>query len=223
MQRSIVPLFALLSACTCFMVALEHTPIVYASTLENRVEQRRLARLGTAAVRYTAHASKAHTLPTIYERVQARRMTRQRQVPSTPSIKSQVISGINMERAKRGIGALQYNQKLERAAQLHAQDMIDRNCFDHESPEGTRVEDRTKAAGYGLLSAQECHCVLRIFRGENIAKGQQTVQAVIHDWMESPSHREAMLLPHYNDVGVGIAGDIWVLNLGGIDINPSDL
>lgn len=142
------------------------------------------------------------------------------QTVTEPTLKQLVTDGVNMERATRGIGALRYNLKLEQSAQAHAQDMFDRDYFSHETPEGERSGDRIKKTGYGVINAQECRCSYRVFLGENIAKGQQSVEQVVREWMESPSHRDAILSRDYKEVGVGIVDDIWVLNFGGIEINP---
>ena len=126
-----------------------------------------------------------------------------------------------MERATRGIAALRYHRDLELSAQAHAQDMFDRDYFSHENPEGQRSGDRIKKTGYGVVNAQECHCSYKVFLGENIAKGQTSVEQVIREWMQSPSHKEAILSRDYRDIGVGIINNIWVLNFGAVEINPA--
>lgn len=125
-----------------------------------------------------------------------------------------------MERAKHGVAPLRYHTELEASAQGHALDMKIRDYFSHENPEGQRSGDRIKETGYGVVNAQECRCSYKVYLGENIAKGQTTVAQVIKEWMESPSHREAMLSKDYQEVGVGIVDDIWVLNFGSVDITP---
>jgi uncharacterized protein YkwD len=43
--------------------------------------------------------------------------------------------------------------------------------------------------------------------GENIAEGQQSPQAVMTAWMNSPGHRSNILSPSYTQIGVGAAKD----------------
>ena len=133
-------------------------------------------------------------------------------------LKQKLLDAVNMERALQAHPALRMNAKLSASAQLHADDMIVRNYFDHADPEGLRVGNRARAAGYGDINAQTCNCSYKISIGEDLAKGQTTVEQVIREWMASPTHREAILSDDYNDIGIGIAGDVWVLNFGGVEV-----
>ncbi|MBM3230962.1 CAP domain-containing protein [Candidatus Peregrinibacteria bacterium] len=130
-----------------------------------------------------------------------------------------LLEAINIERAVQAHTALTLNAQLSLSAQRHAEDMIARDYFAHENPEGLRVGDRVRATGYGDLNAQKCRCSYRISIAENLAKGQKFVNHVIQSWLDSPKHREALLADVYDEVGIGIAGDVWVLNFGGIEIN----
>ena len=55
------------------------------------------------------------------------------------------------------------NARLDQAAQRHAEDMLARGYFAHESPEGKTVRERARDAGYDWRAI-----------GENIAEGQLT-------------------------------------------------
>lgn len=96
--------------------------------------------------------------------------------------------------------------------------MIARNYFEHENPEGLRVGERVRATSYADLDTKTCRCSYRISIGENLAKGQKTVNHVIQSWLDSPPHKETLLSDLYTEIGIGIANDIWVLNFGNIDI-----
>lgn len=248
-KKVFIPALALLSVFLSSFIALEQAPAVKASALEDRVEQRRLERSG-ATLRQTVQRSSSSSTglsvekrverrlqerlnairqespalyKTIVEMLQRRESRKQERLTNEPlPVKIEVANGVNMERAKRGIPALRYHPSLERSAQAHADDMIARNYFSHENPEGERSGDRIKKTGYGDMNAQECRCSYRVSLGENIAKGQTSVAQVIREWMESPSHREAMLSKEYQEIGVGIAGDVWVLNFGSVEINPAN-
>ena len=41
------------------------------------------------------------------------------------------------------------------------------------------------------------------YAGENIAAGQQTAQAVMTAWMNSPGHRQNIMSPNYTQMGIG--------------------
>ncbi|MAE68821.1 MAG: CAP domain-containing protein [Candidatus Peribacteraceae bacterium] len=186
------------------------------SITQTTAASRRQARLN--ARRRTTETQQPTGDKTLYERMQERRNRRRAGQPV--SVKQQVIDGVNLERAKHGLPPLRHQIDLERSAQLHAQDMKNRDYFSHENGNGDRSGDRIKETGYGAVNAQECRCSYKIYLGENIAKGQSTVAQVIEEWMASESHREAMLSKDYQEVGVGIVDDIWVLNFGRVDITP---
>ncbi len=111
---------------------------------------------------------------------------------------------LNAFRAEHGLDALERSEVLQEVAEGHARDMAAKDYFAHEGPGGETLTDRAMAAGYG-------YCRI----AENIAKGQETAEAVFEGWRGSPPHRENMLLPDLTDYGLARAsGDYWVLVLG---------
>jgi uncharacterized protein YkwD len=118
-----------------------------------------------------------------------------------------VVALVNQERAKAGCGALAEDPQLEKAAQDHSDDMAARNFFDHTNPDGADPGQRITAAGYKWSTY-----------GENIAQGQQTAQAVMESWMNSPGHRANILNCSFKDIGVGIhkgsGGPWWTQDFG---------
>ena len=143
-------------------------------------------------------------------------------VPSTPTpaaampgqLRDQIVALTNAERAKVGLAPVQSNALLQNSAQLHAQDMARRVFFSHQNPDGLRSFDRIKAAGYVVAP---CNCAWNYWTGENIARGQTTASLVIEDWMHSPKHRDNILSPNFDEIGIGLSGDHWVQNFGKID------
>lgn len=117
---------------------------------------------------------------------------------------------LNGLRLDNGLGAVTYDARLDRAAQKHAQDMVDNNYFSHYSQDGRTHSDRIAAEGYDAAYA-----------GENIAARQQTDQQALDAWMQSQDgHRELILdesLPNQvaEDFALGVAGEgrdtRWVL------------
>ena len=120
-------------------------------------------------------------------------------------VASGFTTDINAFRASQGLGAMQPNAALTRAAQAHANDMASRGYFSHESPGGPNGRNfvaRAKAGGCALRSG-----------AENIANGQQSEAAVLTSWQNSAGHRRNMLVPSYTQYGLGRSGNIWVLKL----------
>ncbi len=126
-------------------------------------------------------------------------------------VRAELLASVNRERKKKKLPPLRSNPALETAAQRHVDDMLARGYYGHSSPEGTMVMRRVRRAGY------EAERV-----GENIAKGQGSVEEAMDGWMRSREHRENILNPFFADAGFGVAlgkmpeGDqvIWVQVFG---------
>ena len=72
----------------------------------------------------------------------------------------------NQMRASKGLRTLCVHPALQKAAEAHSQDMIDKDCFSHTSKDGRSPGTRLKQAGYN-----------RRTYGENIAWGSGTLGA----------------------------------------------
>ena len=90
--------------------------------------------------------------------------------------------------------ALTLNAQLNRAAQLHSEDMGNNGYFSHTGLDGSSVGDRVAAQGYQGT-----------FVGENIAAGQQTPQDVMASWLSSTGHCRNIMSADYTELGIGIA------------------
>ena len=105
---------------------------------------------------------------------------------------------------------LKVESHLELAAQKHAEDMANRNFFDHVNPDGLAPTDRIRNSGYPMTGSWAT--------GENIAKGQPTAQDVMNSWMNSPGHKANILSSNFKELGVGHyvknGTHYWVQNFG---------
>jgi uncharacterized protein YkwD len=108
-------------------------------------------------------------------------------------VRAVVLDQVNAARRKAGAPPLRANPLLDKAAQKHAEDMLARGYFAHESPGGGTVRERAKEAGYDWREI-----------GENIAEGQLTVDEVMDGWMKSPGHRRNILDPGFTELGTGV-------------------
>lgn len=100
----------------------------------------------------------------------------------------------NKKRAEEGLVSLVLNDQLTKAAQDKAQYMFEKNFWAHVAPDGTTPWYFIKNSGYEYQYA-----------GENLARGFSTSSDVVNAWMASPTHRENMLSPNYNDIGFAVA------------------
>ena len=111
---------------------------------------------------------------------------------------------LNNVRIGNGASAVTYDSRLDAAAQGHADDMVDRGYFAHNSPEGDDVRDRILEQGY-----------IPIAYGENLARGQQSQAGAITGWENSPAHDAMMNATTLEEFGLGMAGSgrttTWVL------------
>ncbi len=87
-----------------------------------------------------------------------------------------------------------YNAEIAKAAQAHAQDMADKNYFDHDSLDGRSFADRIRATNYSGDPA-----------GENIASGFPTAQETLHGWLKSPGHCVNLMDADFDTMGLGLA------------------
>ncbi|OGJ55838.1 hypothetical protein A3D88_01790 [Candidatus Peribacteria bacterium RIFCSPHIGHO2_02_FULL_52_16] len=129
-------------------------------------------------------------------------------------VREEVLTLVNAERARAGLGLLRFHPLLHKAAQSHAEDMAQRRFFSHRNPDGAESFDRIKAAGYIVAP---CNCAWGYWTGENIAYGQNTPAEVMKNWMNSSRHRANILSPNFDEIGIGLSGDHWVQNFGKID------
>ena len=99
---------------------------------------------------------------------------------------------INEERTRAGLGALMFDLPLAQVAMNHSEDMRANNFVSHVSPTTGSTEDRLNAAG-----------IVTGMAAENVGKGY-TPDEIHQGFMDSPGHREAILLPDVTHVGVGV-------------------
>ncbi len=112
--------------------------------------------------------------------------------------RKEVFRLVNDERKKAGVAECVSDSTAMEYAQIRAEELAEK--FSHESPDGSIME-------YSHYTF-----------AENIAKGQDTPEEVVSDWMASSGHRAAMLSDYSNYgncLGVGVYEEdgtfYWVL------------
>lgn len=111
---------------------------------------------------------------------------------ATDSAARQIFALTNRDRAGQGLPALQWSPALARAAEAHAQMMVQEPALSHDYPGEPPLEERAKQAGVHFQTV-----------AENIASGWSAEQ-IDNAWMHSPSHRENILDPRLNALGVAV-------------------
>ena len=107
---------------------------------------------------------------------------------------SDLLSQTNQQRAANGVSNLSLNSELDQAAQTKANDMVARNYWSHNTPDGSPPWVFITNAGYQYKSA-----------GENLAYGFLTSSETISGWMNSPEHKANLLNNGFSEVGFGFA------------------
>jgi uncharacterized protein YkwD len=123
------------------------------------------------------------------------------------SVLDALLAAHNHEREIAHVAPLKLSRTLCQSAADHAGDMAKHHKLDHKGSDGSTVADRAKRKGYAFVRV-----------GENIAKGQKSVEQVMDTWMKSPGHR-ANILADYTEMGAAQAeddnGDLyWCVNFG---------
>jgi len=106
---------------------------------------------------------------------------------------SALVDQMNRERAAHGLQPLRLNNELCAAATDRIDDMFSKHYFSHVSPDGIQPWQWVDKRGYDYRAM-----------GENLAVGYRTPEAVVDGWMHSPKHRDNLLRPVFNEVGVAV-------------------
>ena len=120
-----------------------------------------------------------------------------------PELERAIFHLTNEVRQRNGVPPLTWENCLRDVARAHSADMLVRNYFSHNSPEGRTPNDRIRAGCPFPMS----------WTGENIWMGSgypagdisQLARTVVDNWMSSPGHRRNLLHPGFTDIGVGVA------------------
>lgn len=105
-----------------------------------------------------------------------------------------LLQATNEQRTSNGKTSLKLNQQLINAAQAKAQDMVARNYWSHNTPEGHEPWVFVENSGYKYSHV-----------GENLAYGFTSSSTTINGWMNSPTHKENLLSDNFTEVGFGYA------------------
>jgi hypothetical protein len=99
----------------------------------------------------------------------------------------------NEERTRRGLPALAVDDRLTQTARAHAQEMAKRKQLSHQFPGEPDLRHRI---------AQTSIRIKRV--GENVGY-DSSVESAHQGFMNSSRHRENILRPEYNAIGIGVA------------------
>lgn len=116
-----------------------------------------------------------------------------------------LLDQTNQARVQAGEPELVLSSKLDKAAYLKAQDMLEDQYWAHNAPDGTEPWKWFADVGYDYGEA-----------GENLARDFNTTEAVMTAWLASPKHKANILKSSYQDVGFAVVD-------GELDGKPTSL
>jgi uncharacterized protein YkwD len=116
------------------------------------------------------------------------------QRPDISAIEEKLLEWVNKERTARNLNPLRFSPGLRAVAIEHSKDMASQQKLTHLSSSGKSYLDRLVEAGLFFIEI-----------GENVAVSDTFDAAFIHQgFMESPEHRDNVLNPKYDTVGIGV-------------------
>lgn len=124
----------------------------------------------------------------------AQKKEQQSQKKDVSTLAWELLELINRERKELGILSLSFSPELSDLAKMHSQDMASRGKISHFSSSGESYRERLVEAGFYFIAI-----------GENVAFSNIFQAEPIHQFlMDSPGHRENILDPNFDQVGIGV-------------------
>jgi uncharacterized protein YkwD len=103
------------------------------------------------------------------------------------------LAELNAYRQSKNLPALTYNERLNRASEVHAKDLAQAGIISHTGTDGSGHGDRVQRQGYYFSIA-----------GENVATGQMSWDDVFDAWKKSPGHNENLLRNDVSEFGLAL-------------------
>ena len=140
------------------------------------------------------------------------------------NIERLLVEYTNKNRIENGVEPLEVDEELIAIARAHSQDMAENNFFSHVNLDGLSANDRAINAGYECEKEHEGMIFFGI--SENIGLRSLSKSYIVedgkelHNWhtdeklfaelsinavMDSPEHKDNMLKPYKDRVGIGVA------------------
>ncbi len=117
-------------------------------------------------------------------------------------IENAIFKLTNDVRRKHHLDPVDKDQELAAAARDHSDDMLRRDFFSHENPDGFGPRERVPAYSRAMARAGE-----NIYgsHGLDFSDPKLIARIVVDGWMASPGHRVNLLNAGYTSLGVGVS------------------
>ena len=131
----------------------------------------------------------------------------------TEAVRAEFTERYNAMRRENDLPTVSTDDQLARMAQEHAENMIEYDYTGHVQPDGTDIEDRYQDEN--LLPQCELPAGPgSVYRGAEVATSvpsssagsdEDVAEFALGAWMASSAHREVMVIPEIEAIGLGVA------------------
>lgn len=120
-----------------------------------------------------------------------------------PEFQQRLMDAINRIRSQErqcgqtthtAVAPLSWNENLAQAARIHAQDIATHMQLTHIGSNGSTLKERLKLVGYPGHGG-----------GENVARGQKSLDLVLISWLKSPPHCANLMQPKFQEYSIACA------------------
>jgi uncharacterized protein YkwD len=123
-----------------------------------------------------------------------------------PEIESRIHELINRQRTANGAEDLSIDHRLTILARAHTNDMVARDFYSHENPDGLTAPDRLDRAHPELV-------VLTVAENINLLEpvepsrmsGRELAERMVQSWVRSAGHRRNLLAPEFTHTGIALS------------------
>ncbi len=117
-------------------------------------------------------------------------------------VERQIFDIVNAERVRAGLNSLREEPVLVEIAADHTRDMLERDFFDHMSPDGVGSAERVGRNHRTLIGEVSENIWTKISSGET--SSPNLAEEVMEGLMNSPGHRHNILTPGLTHMGIGV-------------------
>lgn len=123
-----------------------------------------------------------------------------------PQIESRIHQLINREREASGAGPLAIDSRLANLARAHTADMVRREFYSHENPDGLSAPGRLALKHPELVVltvAENINLIEPVEPGS--MSGDDLAERMVRSWVRSAGHRRNLLAPEVTHTGIALA------------------
>jgi len=118
----------------------------------------------------------------------------------TTALEKEILQAVNKERQQKNVPDLKFNDKLMTIAREHSVNMATAGKPAHDL-NGSSFQSRISKVGYEFNKIGEN--IAMVGRTKNSA--EEDAKEVVKNWMNSPIHRDNILMSDFTEVGIGHA------------------